>query len=93
VQAAARQALLFITKQDYGTSRWRWRGWWDRHKSEAREEWLFEGLGHSDDTIRASAADELRRLYPESFGYHWDGPKREREEARKRWLDWYRARR
>ena len=93
VQSAARKALLSITKQDFGTSRWRWRGWWDRHKNEAREEWLFEGLGHAEDDVRASAAEELKRLYTEHFGYHWDAPKREREDARKRWLDWYRARR
>jgi hypothetical protein len=92
VQSAARKALLSITKQDYGTSRWRWRGWWDRHKNEAREEWLFEGLGHSEDDVRASAAEELKRMYSEHFGYHWDAPKREREEARKRWHEWYRAR-
>jgi HEAT repeat protein len=92
VQDSARKSLLAITKQDYGTSRWRWRGWWDRHKNEPREEWLFEGLGHGDEGVRASAAEELKRLYTEHFGYHWDAPKREREEARKRWLDWYRAR-
>ena len=93
VQTAARHALVAITKQDFGTSRWRWRGWWDRHKSEPREEWLFEGLMHADGEVRASAADELKRLYTEHFAYHWDAPKREREEARRRWLEWYRARR
>jgi HEAT repeat protein len=90
VQSAARRALVAITKQDYGTSRWRWRGWWDRHRSEARAEWLFEGLGHSEDDIRRSSAEELRRMFTESFSYHWDAPKRDREEARKRWHDWYR---
>jgi hypothetical protein len=93
LQDAARKALLAITKQDFGTSRWRWRGWWDRHKTEPREDWLFEGLGHGDDEVRASAAEELKRIHTEHFGYHWDAPKREREDARKRWLDWYRSRR
>ena len=93
VQTAARRALAHITKQDYGTSRWRWRGWWERHKNESRTDWLFEGLAHSDDEIRAAAAEELKRFYPDSFGYNWDAPKREREDARKRWLERYRQRR
>ena len=29
------------------------------------------------------------RLTSESFGYHFDLPKREREEARQRWVDWW----
>jgi HEAT repeat protein len=93
VQSAARAALVAITKQDFGTSRWRWRGWWDRHKNEKREEWLFEGLAHGEDEVRASAADELKRMFQESFGYHWDAPKKDREEARKKWVEWYRNRR
>ncbi len=93
IRAAAHRALVAITKQDYGTSRWRWRGWWDKHKNEDRTEWLFEGLAHSNDEVRASAAEELRRRFSENFGYHWDAPKRDREDSRKRWLEWYRARR
>ncbi len=93
LNAAARRALVAITKQDYGNSRWRWRGWWDRHKNVPRAEWLFEGLGHAQEEVRASSAEELRRVSPEQFGYHWDAPKREREESRRRWLEWYRARR
>ncbi len=93
LQAAARRALIAITKQDFGTSRWRWRSWWDRHKSEPRVEWMFEGLAHSEELVRGSAHDELRQLFPDQFGYQRDAPKRDREEARKKWLEWYRARR
>jgi hypothetical protein len=93
LHTAARRALVAITKQDFGNSRWRWRGWWDRHKNVPRPEWLFEGLAHAQEEIRASSAEELRRMSPEHFGYHWDAPKREREESRRRWLEWYRARR
>ncbi len=92
LQAAARKALLAITKQDFGSSRWRWRSWWERHRGEPRVEWMFEGLAHSEESVRGSAVDELRRLFPDHFGYHRDAPKREREEARKKWLEWYRAR-
>jgi HEAT repeat protein len=91
VVLAARHALLEITKQDFGNSRWRWRSWWERHRGEPRVEWMLEGLGHAEAEVRESASEELRRLSPDSFGYHFDLPKREREEARKRWVDWWRA--
>ncbi len=90
VVAAARRALIEITKQDFGTSRWRWRGWWDRHRDQPRLEWMLEGLGHTEAEVRMSASEELRTLGDQSFGYQFDLPKREREEARRRWIDWWR---
>ena len=92
VVLSARHALLEITKQDFGTSRWRWRSWWERHRNEPRVEWMLEGLGHTEAEVRESASEELRSLSTESFGYHFDLPKREREEARRRWIDWWRTR-
>jgi hypothetical protein len=91
VVLAARHALLDITKQDFGNSRWRWRSWWERHRNEPRLEWLLEGLGHAEAEVRESASEELRTLSPDNFGYHFDLPKREREDARKKWVDWWRA--
>src|SRR5262249_22439149 len=55
VVAAARRALIEITKQDFGTSRWRWRSWWERHRDEPRVEWMFEGLAHAEPDVRLSA--------------------------------------
>ena len=89
----AHRALVAITRQDFGTSRWRWRGWWDRHRNEPRAEWLFEGLAHASDEIRAASALELFALLPETFGYAWDAPRRDRDEARRKWHDAYRNRR
>jgi hypothetical protein len=91
VVLAARHALTEITKQDFGTSRWRWRSWWERHRNEPRLEWMLEGLGHPEAEVRESASEELRSLSTETFGYHFDLPKREREEARRKWIDWWRA--
>ena len=90
VVSAARRALIEITKQDFGTSRWRWRGWWDRHRAEPRVEWMLEGLGHAEAEVRMSASEELRGMTDEYFGYHFDLPKREREEARRKWIEWWR---
>ena len=54
---------------------------------------MLEGLGHSEAEVRLSASEELRRLSSEAaqFGYAFDSPKREREDARRRWVDWWRA--
>jgi hypothetical protein len=87
----ARRALIDITKQDFTNSRWRWRAWWERHRHEPRLEWMLEGLSHNESDVRTSAAEELRALGGgETFGYYADQPKREREEARRRWTEWWR---
>jgi hypothetical protein len=86
---AARQALIEITKQDFAKSRRRWRSWMAAHGDEARTDWLFAGLGHKVAEIRFAAAEELWQITGEYFGYHFDAPKREREEARERWHGWW----
>ena len=85
----ARDELMMITKQDFGTKARRWEAWWAKHKDDDRFEWLFEGLGHKEPRIRASSEDELRKLTGEYFGYHYDLPRREREQARERWQKWW----
>jgi len=91
VVAAARKALVEVTKQDFGTSRWRWRSWWERHRDQPRVEWMLEGLAHAEPEVRLSASEELRSVSKQEFGYAFDGPKREREESRKKWVDWVRT--
>jgi len=61
----------------------------DNHKDDDRVEWLFEGLSHKEPRIRASSEDELRKLTGEYFGYHYDLPRRERDQARTRWQRWW----
>ena len=85
----ARQQLVAITKQDFGTKARRWDAWWRKHQDDDRVEWLFEGLAHKEPQIRASSEDELRKLTGEYFGYHYDLPRREREQARSRWQAWW----
>jgi hypothetical protein len=82
-------ALIGLTKQDFGLSNKKWRQWWDRNRRKNRVEWLLEGLAHKDPEIRRSAAEDLRKATGEYFGYHHDLPRRERELARQRWLDWW----
>ena len=47
------------------------------------------GSAHKEPQIRASSEDELRKLTGEYFGYHYDLPRREREQARARWQTWW----
>lgn len=85
----ARRALMRLTKQDFGTSARKWRAWWTKYHDRSRIEWLIEGLAHKDDSIRRTSVEELRKLTGEFFDYQFDGSKRERETARKRWLAWW----
>jgi hypothetical protein len=88
VQTAAR-ALVEIAQQDFGQSRKKWLAWWEAHKKSDRISWLLEGLSHKSSEIRFSSSEELRIITGQYFGYHYDLPKREREEARERWQAWW----
>jgi len=85
----AGRALVSLTKQDFGDSNRKWRQWWDKNRRKNRIEWLLEGLGHKETEIRRSAVDDLRKATGEFFGYHPDLPRREREQARQRWMVWW----
>jgi hypothetical protein len=89
VSRTAARALLDIAQQDFGQSRKKWQAWWDEHKNTDRVAWLLEGLAHRAPEIRFSSSEELRAITGEYFGYHYDLPKREREEARARWQAWW----
>jgi len=85
----ARRALMALTKQDFGTSERKWRRWWDEHREQHRIEWLIEALGHKEAPLRQSAAEDLRKLTGEYFGFHHDLPKRDRDTAQGRWRQWW----
>jgi hypothetical protein len=86
---AARKGLVEITLQNFGAGRRRWIAWWGAHGQEPRIDWLFEGLSHKIPEIRFAASEELWQTTGEYFGYHFDLPRREREEARGRWRAWW----
>jgi hypothetical protein len=83
------RALVAITKQDFGTKSKKWKAWYEKNRLRTRIEWMLDGLAHDNDGVRLSASEELKRLTGEYFGYHYDLPKREREEARQKWLKWW----
>jgi hypothetical protein len=89
VSRTATRALVEIAQQDFGQSRKKWLSWWEQHKATDRVVWLLEGLSHRSPEIRFSSSEELRLITGEYFGYHFDLPKREREEAKARWQAWW----
>jgi hypothetical protein len=91
VAGAAHGALVAITADDLGPRGRRWQEWWSRMGGRPRVEWLLEGLAHRDAEIRLLASSELHEITHEYFGYHHDLPERDREEARQRWIAWYRS--
>ena len=50
---------------------------------------MLDGLAHRSDEVRMSASEELKRVTGEYFGYHYDLPRRERDEAHEKWLSWW----
>jgi HEAT repeat protein len=67
VAEAARQALVRLTGRDLGRFRFRWRGWWTRHREEDRAAWLVAALDQGDARLRALAAEELVLLTGAGF--------------------------
>jgi hypothetical protein len=84
-------ALRAITRHDFGSARWRWTRWWREWKDNHRVEWLIDALTEKDAELRLEAAQELEELSGRYVGYHFDLGRREREEARRRWFDWWQS--
>jgi hypothetical protein len=91
VALTARSTLLALAGDDLGPKRRRWLDWWGRMQHRPRLEWLLEALAHRDPAIRLAASQELQEITGEYFGYHYDLPERDREEARRRWLEWWQS--
>jgi hypothetical protein len=89
VVAAAHDALVQVSCQDFGTDARPWVRWWDHHSTRHRIEWLIDALTHESADIRRVAAVELRSVTGEYFGYSADLPERDRERAQQRYRDWW----
>jgi hypothetical protein len=86
---AAHAALVTLARQDFGQAARAWRSWWEKARHRSRTEWLFEALGHKRSDLRLAASEELQAMTGAYFGYHFDLPERDREEARRRWSHWW----
>jgi len=89
VAAAARRALMTVTRQDLGRDPKKWQAWWAQNGGRHRVEWLIDALMHEVPAIRRAAGDELKTLTKEYFGYYDDLPRKEREKAHQRYREWW----
>lgn len=80
VQATER-VLQAITGRDLGTKPARWRTWYKRREKRTRTEWLLEAARSLRVKERTLAADELKQLTGETFGFLPNGSWRERRRA------------
>jgi hypothetical protein len=85
----AEDALAEITKQRFGANPKKWRAWWTKNQDKSRIAWLIDGLMAKESSLRRSAAEELRAVTGLDMGYDDDAPKRQREESRQRWIEWW----
>jgi hypothetical protein len=86
---AAENALAEITKQRFGPNPKKWALWWENHGSEPRVAWLLDGLESPDADLRRQSADELRTLSGIDPGYDENGPRKQRDDAKRRWQSWW----
>jgi hypothetical protein len=87
----AHRALVVISRQDHGEEPAAWRAWWDRAAGRSRIEWLIDALLHPEPNLRHDASEELKRLTGQFFGYYFNLPRRERERAYQRYVEWWQA--
>ncbi len=86
---SAQRALVLITRQDFGTTAQHWVDWWSNASSRHRVEWLIDALLHVDTGLRHEASEELKKLTGQFFGYYYNLPRRERERAHQKYLEWW----
>ena len=89
VVAAAHEALVRASCQDFGADARPWLRWWETHATKHRVEWLIDALTHEVSEIRRLAGEQLRAVTKEYFGYGSDLPARDRERAQQRYRDWW----
>ncbi len=89
VAQAAHDALVTLTRQDFGRSHRRWKAWVERNRSRHRIEWLIDALTHSDERLRTAAGRELGETTHQFFGFHPGLPKRDREVCQRKYRIWW----
>lgn len=83
------QALIDVTKQDFGTTERRWRAWLAEQERASRIAWLLDALERPNLAIRSHAHEELRTLTGRDFGYRSDASPTARDAAIDAWLSWW----
>lgn len=90
IVAACHEALCTITRHDPPSRGSTWPSWYAEQGARSRVEWLIDALLDEDEATRGLAASELKDLTKVFFGFYADLPKNEREDARRRYVQWWR---
>lgn len=85
----AQKSLVLLTRQDFGDAVKRWELWYEKSGGQHRIEWLIDALDHASEQIRADAAEELKRITQEYYGYHPAASRKERERAQMKYRAWW----
>ncbi len=93
VADAAQEALTELAKQRLGPGSARWGEWWRAHREASCVTWLLAALDGSEPVLRRAAADALVRETGLDAGFDADAPRRARDDAKRRWVDWWVAER
>ncbi len=84
-----RWALSVLTRQNFGEDDAAWQKFWQDHRDEDRAEWLIASLNHEDRDIRKAAADELRAMAGNDFGFQEDQADSERRTSQAAFREWW----
>lgn len=90
LESTAHRALMVLSRQDFGVDPAAWAPWWATAERKHRIEWLIDSLLHNDASIRHESSEELKRVTGQFFGYYFNLPRKERERAHQRYVEWWR---
>lgn len=88
--AAAQQALVVLTRQDFGFDGSKWLPWYETNRTRPRIEWLIDAVDHDSPTIRQLAAEELHTLSRLYVGDIDDADPEQRRRVQQKYREWYR---
>ncbi|MCG3172764.1 MAG: hypothetical protein GMKNLPBB_00919 [Myxococcota bacterium] len=89
VPPAAREALIELTRHDFGLDIQAWIKWRDENRAVHRVHWLIDALSSTSPQLRQLADTELRRIVPHGFGFNAMGRPDERVESITQWESWW----
>lgn len=85
----AHEALVALTRHDFGTNPKAWQVWSKSNAGRHRIEWIIDALSSDVQALRTAAFEELKRTTQQYVGYHPLAPQRERDRAQQKYRDWW----
>ncbi len=89
--AAAQQALVTLTRQDFGYSKDDWTSFYTLNETRHRLEWLIDALNHTNPTLRQLAAEELHAVSRIYVGDIDDRDEEQRLRVQRKYREWFRT--